>query len=153
MRCHFEGIQSDFVIVDTPSFFTFVDPDGDVIMQQWMDARYTKKCAAAAILYMHNIAANKDDPNLAMKNHLGTFRRICPPGALVPRTVHVVSIIDRAIQRPVPGDKIEAWMQPLRQQAREEGASVFEQQFEGRPETAWNALRDLLDACVKMAPS
>ncbi|KAG6333262.1 hypothetical protein ID866_5825 [Astraeus odoratus] len=38
MRCRLQHIQKDIIFVDTPSFFTFEIPDGDVIMRAWMNS-------------------------------------------------------------------------------------------------------------------
>ncbi|KAG6333263.1 hypothetical protein ID866_5826 [Astraeus odoratus] len=95
---------------------------------------------------MHDISANKDDPMLAMKEHLNAFRKTYPRGTLVPRTVLVVPTIDRGIRQPIPDSKLAAWMDSLLWQAEEENASVFGQPFDGRPETASRAVMELLNA-------
>lgn len=38
-RCRFDGIQGDIVIVDTPSFCTYMDPDGEEVMRKWMESK------------------------------------------------------------------------------------------------------------------
>lgn len=88
-RCRFDGMQSDTVIVDTPSFFTSHKPDGQDVLKTWMDANYAKPCKAVAVLYMHNLLFNGDDANLKVSKHLDAFRNICRPG-LIPSVIHVV---------------------------------------------------------------
>ncbi|KAI6033577.1 hypothetical protein BKA83DRAFT_4178261 [Pisolithus microcarpus] len=39
-RCRFDGMQSDIVIVDTPTFGSYWDPDdGEDVMRMWMESK------------------------------------------------------------------------------------------------------------------
>jgi len=40
VRCLFSGDnRSDIVIVDTPSFHTYLNPDGEVTLKQWINEK------------------------------------------------------------------------------------------------------------------
>ncbi|KAL4065616.1 hypothetical protein V8B97DRAFT_2025652 [Scleroderma yunnanense] len=144
-RCRFNEIANDIVVVDTPSFHTYVDPDGEDVMRSWMNSKYTKQCKAATVLYMHDIAAYEKDANLAVRKHLDTFRRTFPLGNVIPQTVHILPILDRGMRQPVPPEKIAQRMASLRKQAEEANASMFPTIFDGTPEMAWSAVQELLE--------
>lgn len=42
-RCHFEGMQNAIILVDTPSFYTYADPDGEKIVKKWIDSKNLKE--------------------------------------------------------------------------------------------------------------
>ncbi|KAI5995153.1 hypothetical protein EDD15DRAFT_723441 [Pisolithus albus] len=140
-RCHFEGIQSGIVLVDTPSFYTYVGPDKEKIVKKWIDSNYTRP-KGAGILYMHNIASNPRDPNLEVSRHFSAFRRTFPQ-ALVPRAVRVVPTV--AHGSTLPPDRISTLITGLRHQADNIGASTLGAPFDGRPETAWDVVQELLN--------
>lgn len=144
-RCRFKEIANDIVVVDTPSFHTYVDPDGEVVMKNWMSSKYTTRCKAAVLLYMHDIATYEKDPNLAVRKHLDTFLRTFPQGTVIPQTIHVVPILDRGMKKPVPEEKIAHRMAALRNQVDETNASMFHMIFDGTPETAWSIVQELLE--------
>ncbi|KAI6111677.1 hypothetical protein EDD17DRAFT_795348 [Pisolithus thermaeus] len=144
-RCRFDGMQNDIVIVDTPSFITYMDPDGEEAVRKWMESNYTKPCKAAGILYMHNLAFNPDDANLRVSNHLGTFRRTCRQN-LIPSIIHVVPTLSNGAR--LSDERLRTLMALLQRQADAEGArlrNVSEgRPFDGKPETAWDVLQGLL---------
>ncbi|KAI5988356.1 hypothetical protein EDD15DRAFT_1378691 [Pisolithus albus] len=127
-RCHFEGIQSGIVLVDTPSFYTYVGPDKEKIVKKWIDSNYTKP-KGAGILYM-------------VSRHFSAFRRTFPQ-ALVPRAVRVVPTV--ALGSTLPPDRISTLITGLRHQADNIGASTLGAPFDGRPETAWDVVQELLN--------
>ncbi|KAI6119151.1 cytochrome P450 [Pisolithus croceorrhizus] len=138
-------MQNDIVIVDTPSFITYMDPDGEEAVRKWMESNYTKPCKAAGILYMHNLAFNPDDANLRVSNHLGTFRRTCRQN-LIPSIIHVVPTLSNGAR--LSDERLRTLMALLQRQADAEGArlrNVSEgRPFDGKPETAWDVLQGLL---------
>ncbi|KAI6147969.1 hypothetical protein BKA82DRAFT_4015056 [Pisolithus tinctorius] len=75
VRCRFEGIPNDILLVDTPSFYVDHGPDAEATLKKWMDSNDTKESWAIGILYMHNIASNLYDDNLRLLKHIGAFRR------------------------------------------------------------------------------
>ncbi|KAI6017900.1 hypothetical protein EDC04DRAFT_474668 [Pisolithus marmoratus] len=115
-RCRFDKMKSDIVIVDTPSFYTYIDPDGEVVVEKWMDSNYTKPCKATGVLYMHNLASNLDDANLRVSKHLGAFR-------------------------PMAQLRLQAnsEVQPC-------NMSSDGKLFDGKPESAWDVIQGLLSA-------
>ncbi|KAI5997330.1 hypothetical protein F5J12DRAFT_852365 [Pisolithus orientalis] len=149
-RCRFDGMQSDIVIVDTPSFYTYLDPDGEDVVKRWMDSNYTKPCKAAAVLYMHNLAFNAGDANLKVSKHLGAFRRACRRN-LIPSVYHVIPTLSYGAR--LSNERIETSVTQLRGQANDEGAqfcstSPAGKPFDGRPETAWDVVQGLLASCI-----
>lgn len=140
-RCHFEGMQNAIILVDTPSFYTYADPDGEKIVKKWIDSNY-KKPKGAGILYTHNIASNPCDPNLEVSRHFSAFRRTFPQ-ALVPRAVRVVPTV--ALGSTLPPERISTLIAGLRHQADNIGASTLGAPFDGRPETAWDVVQELLN--------
>lgn len=144
-RCHFEGMQSDIILVDTPSFYTYAGVDGEKTVKKWIDSNYTKP-QGAGILYTHNIASNPSDANLEVSRHFSAFRRTFPQ-ALVPRTVRVVPTV--AYGSTLTPERISTSMMGLRHQADIIGASILEAPFDGRRETAWHAVQELLDEIVR----
>ncbi|KAI5997276.1 hypothetical protein F5J12DRAFT_929047 [Pisolithus orientalis] len=136
-RCRFEGMPSDIVLVDTPSFHTYEDPDGEETLKKWMDSRCTK-CKRAVILYTHDIASNPHDENLVISRHLEAFRRTLPRNLTVD-TVHVVPTM--AFGAKLPVEKISVLMDTTPKSRRTMTP------FNGRPEVAWDVVRELLNHC------
>ncbi|KAI6158370.1 hypothetical protein EDD17DRAFT_1624054 [Pisolithus thermaeus] len=144
-RCHFEGMQSDIILVDTPSFYTYTGVDAEKTVKKWIVSNYTEP-RGAGILYTHNISSNPRDSNLEVSRHFSAFRRTFPQ-ALVPRIVRVVpTLAHGSILAP---EKISALIAGLRHQADTIGASTLGAPFDGRPETAWHVVQGLLDEIVK----
>lgn len=111
-------MQNPIILVDTPSFYTYADPDGEKIVKKWIDSNY-KKPKGAGILYTHNIASNPCDPNLEVSRHFSAFRRTFPQ-ALVPRAVRVVPTV--ALGSTLPPERISTLIAGLRHQADNIGA-------------------------------
>ncbi|KAI6039630.1 hypothetical protein EDC04DRAFT_2894974 [Pisolithus marmoratus] len=146
-RCHFEGLQSDIVLVDTPSFYTYEGPNAEKTVKKWIGSNYQKP-EGAGILYMHNIASNRLDPNLEVSRHFSAFRRTFPPN-LAPSAVHVVPTI--ALGAILSAERIDTSMTELRRQADNIGASMLGAPFDGRPETAWDVVQELLSEVLRYA--
>ncbi|KAI5997319.1 hypothetical protein F5J12DRAFT_852290 [Pisolithus orientalis] len=142
-RCRFEGMQSDIVLVDTPSFHTYEDPDGEETLKKWMDSKCTK-CKRAGMLYTHNIASNPHDGNLVISRHLEAFRRTLPRNLTI-NTVHVVPTV--AFGARLPAETIDALVTRLQGQADGVGAKMSKTPFDGKPETAWDVVQELLSRC------
>ncbi|KAI6156085.1 hypothetical protein EDD17DRAFT_1070567 [Pisolithus thermaeus] len=144
-RCRFDGMQSDIVIVDTPSFSTDMNPDGEEVVRKWMESNYTKPCKAAGMLYMHNLAFNPDDANLRMSNHLGAFRRACRQN-LFPSTIHVVPTLSYGAR--LSDERLRTLTALLQRQADAERVSLHKSSdgkpFDGKPEAAWDVVQGLL---------
>ncbi|KAI5995162.1 hypothetical protein EDD15DRAFT_2257232 [Pisolithus albus] len=140
-RCRFDEKQSDIVIVDTPSFCTYTDPDGEVVVREWMKSYYPKPCKVARMVYMHNLASNPEDTNLRMSNHLGAFRRAYLPNPS-PRTIHVVPTLP--VGAKLPKERLRTLTTQLQRHANAEGARLHDT-FDGEPETAWNIVQELLN--------
>ncbi|KIO00988.1 hypothetical protein M404DRAFT_737852 [Pisolithus tinctorius Marx 270] len=148
-RCRFDGMQSDTVIVDTPSFFTSHKPDGQDVLKTWMDANYAKPCKAVAVLYMHNLLFNGDDANLKVSKHLDAFRNICRPG-LIPSVIHVVPTL--SYWADLSEEKMKTLVTHLHRQVYGEGVQFCStssggRPFDGQPETAWDVVQGLFSAC------
>ncbi|KAI6011137.1 heterokaryon incompatibility protein-domain-containing protein [Pisolithus marmoratus] len=133
-RCRFEGMRSDIVIVDAPSFYTHLIPDGKEVLKRWMDSNYTMPCKAAGVLYMHNLVFNSRDADLKVGKHLCAFQRICRQ-ALIPSVTHIVPTLYR--RGRLSDERINTLATQLQLQA---GAQFFDEQ----PETAWDILQGLL---------
>ncbi|KAI5994915.1 hypothetical protein F5J12DRAFT_409788 [Pisolithus orientalis] len=147
-RCRFDGIQSDIVIVRTPSFYTD-GPDGEETLKKWMDSNYIKPCKAVGVLYMHNLASSAGDSNLEVSKHLGAFRRTCRSNLIpsvirvVPTSYHIAWLSNESMETP---------MTQFRRQANDEGVQFCStlpdgKPFDGKPETAWGAVQELLASC------
>ncbi|KAI6142580.1 hypothetical protein BKA82DRAFT_1003415 [Pisolithus tinctorius] len=144
-RCRLEGMPSDVVLVDTPSFHTYEGPDGEETVRKWMDSsKCTRQCKRAGILYMHNIASNPSDTGLDVSNHLGAFRHTLPRN-LTNSTVHVVPTMASGAR--LPAERIKTAMARLQSQASDEGATMSRIPFSGRPEVAWEVVQELLIEC------
>ncbi|KIN92954.1 hypothetical protein M404DRAFT_1009280, partial [Pisolithus tinctorius Marx 270] len=141
-RCRFEGMPTDIVLVDMPSFHAYEGPDGEEIVKKWMDSKYMNQCKRAGILYMHNIASNPHDSALGVSIHLETFRRTLPRNLTI-NTVHIVPTILFAAKFTV--ERINALMARLQSQADGVGATMSKMPFDGRPETAWDVMQELLN--------
>ncbi|KAI6107645.1 hypothetical protein EDD16DRAFT_1620399 [Pisolithus croceorrhizus] len=144
-RCRFDGMQNDIVVVDTPSFCTYMDPDGEEVVRKWMESNYTKPCKAARILYMHNLAFNPDDGNLKVSNHLGAFRRACRHD-LIPSIIRVLPTLSNGAR--LSDERLRALTGQLQRQADAEGVRLCDtcdgKPFDGKPEAAWDVLQELL---------
>ncbi|KAI6117114.1 hypothetical protein EV401DRAFT_1971601 [Pisolithus croceorrhizus] len=137
-RCHFEGMESDIILVDTPSFYTYAGADAEKTVKKWIGSNYTKP-RGAGILYTHNIASNPRDSNLEVSRHFSAFRRTFPQD-LAPYTARVVPTV--AHGSTLPPDRISTLIAGLRHQADTIGASMLGAPFDGRPETAWHVSSD-----------
>lgn len=138
VRCHFSGDnRDDIVIVDTPSFHTYLDPDGEVTLKQWINEKCKKSCKGAGILYLHNIAANPHDANLSMSKHLQAFNRAYTS---VSSTI-VVPTLDKGVI--YPPDKAQRLTLRLQSEA-EKFDAITCKLFDGQPETAWEIVQELL---------
>ncbi|KAI6011442.1 hypothetical protein EDC04DRAFT_2609915 [Pisolithus marmoratus] len=73
-RCHFDRVQGDVIIIDTPSFHTYMNPDEEGVVKKWMDSNYMRLCKAAGVLYMHKLAFNPNDSHSRVSKHLGAFQ-------------------------------------------------------------------------------
>ncbi|KAI6044138.1 hypothetical protein EDC04DRAFT_461665 [Pisolithus marmoratus] len=146
-RCHFDGIPSDIVIVDTPSFYTYYGPDGEMEMKRWMDSKYTKRCRAAGVLYMHDLAFSPNDAGMQVSNHLGAFRHTCRR-KLIPSVIHVVPTLSYGAK--LSNKRIKMVVTQLRLQVYDEGAQLYNtsdgRPFNGNPETALDIVQGLLAA-------
>ncbi|KAI5995166.1 hypothetical protein EDD15DRAFT_2257271 [Pisolithus albus] len=146
-RCRFDGMQNDIVIVDTPSFCTYTDPDGEDVVRQWMESNYTKPCKAVRTLYMHNLAFNPEDANLTVSNHLGVFRRTCRP-SLLPSIIHIVPTLSYGAK--LTAERLGTLTTQLQSQAKNAGARLHNsfdgKPFDGKPDTAWDVVQGLLNA-------
>ncbi|KAI5988363.1 hypothetical protein EDD15DRAFT_2289284 [Pisolithus albus] len=145
-RCQFEGLESDIVIVDTPSFYTCTKSDGEKVVRKWMESNHTQPCRVAKMVYMHDLASNPHDENLRMLVHLDAFRRAYLPNPF-PRVIHVVPTVGEGAR--LPKEKIGALTAQLQHQASAVGArlhTVFNgEPFDGTPETAWDIVQGLLN--------
>ncbi|KAI6033576.1 hypothetical protein PISMIDRAFT_197921 [Pisolithus microcarpus 441] len=143
-RCIFDGTQSDIVIVDTPSFCTYTDPDGEEVMREWMDSNYTGRCKAVMMVYMHNLAFNPEDANMRLSNHLGVFRRACRQN-LFPSVIHVVPTLSYWAR--LSDTRVKILTAQLQRQANAEGARLASggRLFDGEPETAWDVVQGFLN--------
>ncbi|KAL4073384.1 hypothetical protein J3A83DRAFT_2523442 [Scleroderma citrinum] len=142
VRCHFSekgGNRDDIVIVDTPSFYTFDEPDGEATLKRWMNENHTKSCKQAGILYMHNIAANPQDGNLSVCRHLDAFGRVYPWGVVSCKVV--IPTIDRGARYTF--DKTQGLISKLKAEAEKVNATTCDL-FDGKPETAWEMVQELL---------
>ena len=103
---------------------------------------YLRRCKAsgikAGILYMHDIASNPQDANLAMSKHLDTFHRVYAGGV---SSTLVVPTIARGAR--LTHERIEAQIARLTKDAAESHATVWKL-FDGQPETAWTIVQELL---------
>ena len=103
---------------------------------------YLRRCKAsgikAGILYMHDIASNPLDANLAMSKHLTTFYRIYTGGV---SSMIVVPTIARGAR--FKHERIQAQISWLTEEAVKWNAVVCEL-FDGQPETAWTVVQELL---------
>lgn len=144
-RCHFEGMQGDIILVDTPSFYTYIRPDGEKTVKKWIDSNYIQP-KGAGILYMHNIASNPLDPNLEVSRHFSAFRRTCPQGH-APSVARVVPTV--ALGSTLSAEKINTSMTRLRYQADSIGASILGMPFDGKPGTAWDVVQELLNEIMR----
>ncbi|KAI5994926.1 hypothetical protein F5J12DRAFT_773134 [Pisolithus orientalis] len=147
-RCRFDGMQGDIVIVKTPSFYT-EGGDGEESLKQWMDSNYTKPCKAVGVLYMHNLAFSAGDSNLEVSKHLGAFRRTCRPN-LIPSVIRVVPTSYHIAW--LSRKRMETSVTQFRRQANDEGAQFCStlpdgKPFDGKPETAWGVVQELLASC------
>ncbi|KAI6042359.1 hypothetical protein EDC04DRAFT_998662 [Pisolithus marmoratus] len=146
-RCRFEGMQNDIVIVDTPSFYTYTDPDGEEVVKRWMGSNYTRPCKAAGVIYMHNLADNPEDTNLKVSKHLNAFRRTCRQGP-IPGVIHVVPTLSYGAT--LSEERINTAMAQLRLQANSEvqpcNMSSDGKVFDGKAESAWDVIQGLLSA-------
>lgn len=148
-RCRFDGMQSDVVIVKTPSFCTSERPDGEETLKNWMDSNYTTPCNAAGVLYMHNLAFGAGDTNVEISKHLGAFRRTCPRN-LIPRVIRAVPTLYYTAW--LSNERIEASVTQFRRQANDEGVQFCStladgSPFDGKPERAWGIVQELLASC------
>ncbi|KIO00991.1 hypothetical protein M404DRAFT_737927 [Pisolithus tinctorius Marx 270] len=147
-RCRFDGKQSDVVIVRMPSFYT-EGPDGEESLKKWMDSNYTKPCKAVGVLYMHNLAFSAGDSNLEVSKHLGAFRRTCRPN-LIPS---VIRVVPTSYHIPwLSSKRMETSMTQFRRQANDGGVQFCSTSpdgnpFDGKPETAWGIVQELLASC------
>ncbi|KAI6027809.1 hypothetical protein BKA83DRAFT_4233884 [Pisolithus microcarpus] len=142
-RCQFNGMQSDIVIVDTPSFCTYMKPDGEKVVRKWMESNYTEPCKMATMLYMHNLAFNPEDANLRVLNHLGVFRRTCRRN-LIPSIIHVVPTLSTGAT--LSDERLGILTAQLQSQANDAGARLHNT-FDGEPGTAWDVIQELLNVC------
>lgn len=143
VRCHFSGgsdIRDDIVIVDTPSFYTYLPPDGELTLKQWINERCKKSCKKAGILYLHNIAGNPQDANLSLSKHLKAFNNAYTGCGVVSSTV-VVPTLDNGVV--YPPDKIQGLILRLESEAEKVKAATWKL-FDGKPETAWEMVQELL---------
>ncbi|KAI6039633.1 hypothetical protein EDC04DRAFT_1655871 [Pisolithus marmoratus] len=148
-RCRFDGMKDSIVIVDTPSFYTYDDQDGEMVVKKWMDSNYTRSCKAAGVLYMHNLAFNPDDANLRVSRHLGAFRRTCRQN-FMPTVIRVVPTLSHGAR--LSEERLRTSTAQLQRQARTEGERGLNISsdgilFDGQPETAWDVVQGLLNAC------
>ncbi|KAI6114513.1 hypothetical protein EDD16DRAFT_632289 [Pisolithus croceorrhizus] len=156
-RCRFDGMPNEIVIVDTPSFCTYMEPDGEEVVRKWMESNYAKPCKAAKMLYMHNLAFNPDDTNLRVANHLRVFRRTCRQN-LLPSAIHIIPTLSHG--STLSDERLKILATQLQRQADAEGALLCNtsdgksfvgkpfdgKPFDGKPEAAWNILQELLNA-------
>ncbi|KAI6015440.1 hypothetical protein BKA83DRAFT_688231 [Pisolithus microcarpus] len=140
-RCQFNGMQSDIVIVDTPSFCTYMKLDGEKVVRKWMESNYTEPCKMATMLYMHNLAFNPEDTNLRVSNHLGVFQRTCRQN-LFPSIIHVVPTLSTGAK--LSKERLRTSTAQLQHQADAVGARLHST-FDGKPETAWDVVQGLLN--------
>lgn len=88
---------------------------------------------------MHNIAANPQDTNLSLSKHLQAFNHAYTCG-VVSSTV-VVPTLDNGVV--YPADKIQRLISRLKSEAEKVEATTWKL-FDGKPETAWEMVQDLL---------
>ena len=103
---------------------------------------YLRRCKAsgikAGILYMHDIASNPLDTNLAIGKHLTTFYRVYT--GRVSSTL-VVPTKDRGAK--LEDKSIQARISQLTVEAAKSNVTVWKL-FDGKPETAWTTVQELL---------
>lgn len=150
VRCRFEGIPNDILLVDTPSFYVDHGPDAEATLKKWMDSNDTKESWAIGILYMHNIASNLYDDNLRLLKHIGAFRRTCRRD-LSHSTVYVVPSVASEVR--LSSGRIEASMSRLQREAAEGGTLMYATLFDGKPEIAWGIMQGLfnnMEPCTRV---
>ncbi|KAI6128088.1 hypothetical protein EDD16DRAFT_1892624 [Pisolithus croceorrhizus] len=138
-------MQNSIVIVDTPSFCTYMDPDGEEVLRKWMESNYTRPCKWAGILYMHDLYFNPEDTNLRLSNHLNAFRRTCRRN-LIPSIIHIVPTLSHGAR--LSDERLRTLTILLQRQADAERARLYDasdgKPFDGKPEAAWNVVQELL---------
>ncbi|KAI5994945.1 hypothetical protein F5J12DRAFT_410509 [Pisolithus orientalis] len=145
VRCRFDGMQSDIVIVRAPSFYT-EGPDAEKTLKAWMRSNYPKPCRAVGVLYLHNLGFSAGDANMKVSKHLGAFRRTCHR-KLIPSVIRAVPTLSH-----VTSNEIIDTVTQFRRQANDEGVQFCStlpdgNPFDGKPETAWGIVQDLLASC------
>ncbi|KAI6111025.1 hypothetical protein F5141DRAFT_767070 [Pisolithus sp. B1] len=140
-RCRFDGEESDIILVDTPSLCTLTGPHRKESLKEWLDSKYRKPCKAAGILYLHSVGSNPYDPYLKVSRHLGLLMSMYRQG-LAPSSVHVIPTI--TLGEKLSTGRIGASMLLLKRQVDDVGASMLTTPFDGRPETAWDVVQELL---------
>ncbi|KAI6117535.1 hypothetical protein EDD16DRAFT_1707614 [Pisolithus croceorrhizus] len=128
-RCRFDGEESDIILVDTPFLWTSGGISQQASLKEWLDSK--KPCRAAGILYLHNVGSNPYDPYLKVSRHLGLLMPMYYQ-RLAPSSVHVVPTL-------TPGAKLSTG------RIGDVGASMLKAPFDGRPETAWDVVQELLN--------
>lgn len=128
--------------MDTPSLWTSTGMSQQTRLKEWLDLQYGKPCKAGGILYLHNVGSNPYEPYLRVSGYLGLLMPMYHQG-LAPSSVHVVPTI-------TPGTKLStgrigASVLLLKRQADDVGASTHKAPFDGRPETAWDVVQELLN--------
>ncbi|KAI6129059.1 hypothetical protein EV401DRAFT_804969 [Pisolithus croceorrhizus] len=141
-RCRFDGEESDIILVDTPCLWTPQRTSQQASLKEWLDSKYRKPCRAAGILYLHNVGSNPFDPYLKVSRHLGLLMPMYHQ-RLAPSSVHVVPTITPGAK--LSTGRIGASMLLLERQADNVGASMLKAPFDGRPETAWDVVQELLN--------
>lgn len=150
VRCRFEGIPNDILLVDTPSFYVDDGPDAEATLKRWMDSNDMKKSWAVGILYMHNIALNPYDDNLRLLKHIGAFRRTCRRD-LSHNTVYVVPSVASEVR--LSSERIEASMSRLQRETVDGGTLMCTTLFDGKSEIAWDIMQELfnnLEPCTRV---
>ncbi|KAI6133519.1 hypothetical protein EDD17DRAFT_180907 [Pisolithus thermaeus] len=151
LRCNFKNDPNNIVVVDTPSFHTEVEGfNAEKITTTWIESRFTKKCRASGIVFLHSLARDPMHSDQSMARHLDTFATTFPAGFTVPLLVRVVPTQEPAStltnqkvdQRR---SQLESAMTSLKDNGKRKwNASMFTEVFRGQPDMAWEAIRLLL---------
>ncbi|KAI6099698.1 hypothetical protein F5141DRAFT_391362 [Pisolithus sp. B1] len=151
LRCNFKNDPNNIVVVDTPSFHTELEGfDAEKITTAWIESRFTKKCRASGIVFLHPLAQDPTHSDQSMARHLDTFATTFPGGFTVPSLVRVVPtqepaaiLQDQKVERRL--SQLESVMKSLGDNSsRKWHASMFTEVFKGQPDTAWKVVQLLL---------
>ncbi|KIJ63776.1 hypothetical protein HYDPIDRAFT_29125 [Hydnomerulius pinastri MD-312] len=152
-KCSFDSGPNSIVFVDTPSFHTEDDDiNAEDKMKTWIKTRYTTKCKRVGVLYLHRIATDPAVDPKAIQRHLNTFANAFSGIAYVPQRLHVVATLDKDSDK-IKDNVIELRKSRLQDQMKSlDGgrvkwrSSMYLHMFEGNPDTAWDAVQELLNS-------